>query len=195
MEEGRRHHPPRLKRAVLRGGKDVVVRELFVYPVPGNQHLQCVNHNAGCNEAVRHQRFASGNGTAVDAPYFRRRPSCFVDAVNALESDGGRPLAVRAGGAPAALAAHIGRPVRVPGAYRNLGGRLSRRNSVTHGGALQLFDVDAVDGDVLDRAVTHAGADTLDGVYDLLGFLVSHFTEDGVLALEPVRGNGGDEEL
>src|SRR5687768_2932742 len=60
---------------------------------------------------------------------------------------------------------------------------------------LELLDIDAVDRYIFDRPVAHAGADAFDGVDDLAGFLVSHFTEDAVLALQPVGGDGGDEEL
>jgi hypothetical protein len=50
---------------------------------------------------------------------------------------------------------------------------------------LELFDVDAVDDNVLNRAVAHSGVDTFDGVHDLLGFLIRYLAEDAVLALDP----------
>ncbi len=194
MQERGRKHPPRFT-----AGKDVRISEILENEVTGECPLEDVDHHAQGDDQIRHQRPARRQGTAIRRTVCRRRTFLFVDTVNALKSDGGRPLAFGARWTPTSLAPHIGGPVRVPWANRDGGGRLSRRNSVAHltGSArgLELFDVDALDDDVLHRTVAHARADTLDGVYYLAGVFVGNLTEDAVLSEQPVGVDRGDEEL
>src|SRR5699024_12395256 len=58
-----------------------------------------------------------------------------------------------------------------------------------------LLDGHRGDHDVLEGTVAHVGLDALDRVDDLLGVLVGHLAEYGVLALQVRGGAHGDEEL
>src|SRR5699024_1198849 len=58
-----------------------------------------------------------------------------------------------------------------------------------------LLDGHRGDHDVLEGTVAHVGLDALDRVDDLLGVLVGHLAEHGVLALQVRGGAHGDEEL
>lgn len=60
---------------------------------------------------------------------------------------------------------------------------------------LELDDIDGVDDNILEGTVTHVRCNTVELVHDFAGSWVSDLTEDGVLALQPGGGNGGDEEL
>ena len=84
-------------------------------------------------------------------------------AVDALDADRGRPLALRAGGPHAPLAAHVRLAVGVPRAHRNLlhGIRVCRLlTHVVHPSPVpaarasgSVLDLDALDDDVVDRLV------------------------------------------
>src|SRR5207248_9092322 len=57
------------------------------------------------------------------------------------------------------------------------------------------LDLDPLDDHVLYRAVARSGPGARDRIDDLLRVVVDHFTEDGVLSVEPVRLADRDEEL
>ena len=69
------------------------------------------------------------------------------------------------------------------------------RTRRVRGGRWSFGQRDRGDNDVLERAVPRVGGDSGDRVDDLARVLVGDGSENGVLALQPLRGHGGDEEL
>ena len=82
--------------------------------------LQHEHDDADADDRHRHDRPAVGGGPAEDGAHLAHAAGALGDAVDALDADGRRPLALGAGRPAAPLAAHVGLAVGVPGADRDL---------------------------------------------------------------------------
>ena len=133
--------------------------------------------------------------------------AALAHAVDALDADRGRPLALRADRALAALAADVGLAVGVPRADRHRlraasgsagcsSRRVSRRSACrSRAVAGQSSIVDALDDDGLDGRSMRAGRHGGDRVDDVAARAVGDLAEDRVLAVSYGVGADGDEEL
>ncbi|GAB3536979.1 hypothetical protein GCM10027403_19590 [Arthrobacter tecti] len=155
MQERRGEHAPRFHRAEFRG---VNARVPEQFSETRHNDLRQEEDGAQTDDREGDYRTSLTDCAAEDRLVYRRVALCLVDTVNALNPDGSRTLALRAGRPAAPLTPHVTDPVRVARAYGYLLVRLARRDSVGHG-LLGLLYRDAADDNVLERPVTSIGGD------------------------------------